>query len=426
MAERDLVVNLVARTKQYQAGMEQSKRATQKYATSTAQAASSQKAMQEQTKRTTAVQKQAAAATVVASGKMSRGSMAATQMTFAVEDAASVWGTQGFSGALRAAGNNLTMVAMLMGGMKGQIIATTAIIGTQLVASLLKTQEIAERAAKGLESFRKSFSRIMTEVDRSKRFQFDLEDIGDSDSAVNRLKELDRELQVNKEKLDKQRFLRSSSVSALGNAQEKKRSLGEAFGEGLESFGLKKKGSAVPEIGRRQSEIKDIGEKIAQLNQRNRQIEEERLKLQKKRTDMQGKEARSLQLQQAGQIFGLKMKQRQEKLDEERERREKIDEASRKLVLKNRRRENSEVSGRTSPTRPNLISGARKGSSEAFEAIRMARANATKSPEVNELEKIRKQADKNSKSVVKAIKQQPMSGMGVGVSFVAGFSEGGN
>lgn len=67
-----------------------------------------------------------------------KAQMALQQLAFAVEDAAVSFETGGFNGALRGAGNNLTTMAMALGGVKTQFIVIGTIIGLQLIKPLAR------------------------------------------------------------------------------------------------------------------------------------------------------------------------------------------------------------------------------------------------------------------------------------------------
>src|SRR5262245_37718568 len=71
---------------------------------------------------------------------------------YLVEDAASVYGTQGLAGAVRAASNNLTMMAMTMGGpwMAAITVATVAI--TQLWLAFKKGKDVNKEVGPSIDS----------------------------------------------------------------------------------------------------------------------------------------------------------------------------------------------------------------------------------------------------------------------------------
>ena len=71
-----------------------------------------------------------------------RGTMALLELSRGAEDAASQWGTQGLSGAIRGASNNLSQAAALMGGGFG-IAVSLAAAGTSVLVSQLEKQNKA-------------------------------------------------------------------------------------------------------------------------------------------------------------------------------------------------------------------------------------------------------------------------------------------
>ena len=74
---------------------------------------------------------------------MRRMGFAAQQFGYAIEDAASVWGTMGMAGAFRAAGNNLTAMGALMGPQVG-ILTSLAAAGVSLGINLYNAKQAAE------------------------------------------------------------------------------------------------------------------------------------------------------------------------------------------------------------------------------------------------------------------------------------------
>lgn len=88
------------------------------------------------------------------SGRMQ---VAMTQASFGVEDFMTQLGPMGLGGALRAAGNNMSMVAHSLGGWKaGAIVGITAAILPMLINMLDKTGQAADRVSKKIKELTES------------------------------------------------------------------------------------------------------------------------------------------------------------------------------------------------------------------------------------------------------------------------------
>lgn len=80
-----------------------------------------------------------------------RTQVAIQQLIFAVDDASTIYGQQGLSGAIRAAANNMTTFASLMFGPWGLAIAVAVAAATQLYLALNKTGDSAKSAGEKLK-----------------------------------------------------------------------------------------------------------------------------------------------------------------------------------------------------------------------------------------------------------------------------------
>lgn len=98
---------------------------------------------------------------------------------YAAEDAASVYGTQGLSGVLRATSNNITPILGLMGPL-GMGLGVAAMAGTQLWMALDKTGDSAEQAQKDLEKYRDTLKGTADRIDQLVRLRRDLRNADDS------------------------------------------------------------------------------------------------------------------------------------------------------------------------------------------------------------------------------------------------------
>ena len=84
----------------------------------------------------------------------------AQQATFAVDDFFASFSTGGLAGGLRGAGNNLTMIAASLGGIKTQLLVIAGLSVAQLLAKEWdKTGESIDKASKSLNEFQERLKR---------------------------------------------------------------------------------------------------------------------------------------------------------------------------------------------------------------------------------------------------------------------------
>lgn len=121
--------------------------------------------------------------------------MALQQAIFMVEDAASVYGTMGLAGSLRAASNNLTMLAMAFGpwAMAATVAVTTA---TQLWMALSKGKEKSDDLKKSLEQQRDALSDLNDLLERQITFRHRLARNNDESSMKGEIDERKLNLKV--------------------------------------------------------------------------------------------------------------------------------------------------------------------------------------------------------------------------------------
>jgi len=187
MAGRDLRLNLVMRTQGYVSGLRQAKRETSGFAGSAERA-------QATVRRLSAASARAAQSTANVSGKMGKATQAATQMTFALDDAASVYGTSGLAGSVRAAANNLTMVAAIMGGLKAQIAATVVLVGVQLWQAFSKQKDKTDEARKAVEEYKEALDRLTQNRVSAAEFEQTAKGMEDNDSVQEQIKKRQTEI----------------------------------------------------------------------------------------------------------------------------------------------------------------------------------------------------------------------------------------
>lgn len=88
-----------------------------------------------------------------------KAQLAISQLIFAVDDASTVYGTSGLSGAVRAAGNNLTMMAALMGGPYALAAAVAISAGLQLYLTFNKQAEGAKAAEAAEKAYQETLQK---------------------------------------------------------------------------------------------------------------------------------------------------------------------------------------------------------------------------------------------------------------------------
>lgn len=115
-------------------------------------------------------QQAAASAPPIQQGQQSfvgsrRAGFAAQQFGYAIEDAASVYGTMGLAGAFRAAGNNLTVMAAQLGPMAGTV-ASLAAAAVSLGINFYNAKQKAEELKKAVDKLNESRDKFVTENTR--------------------------------------------------------------------------------------------------------------------------------------------------------------------------------------------------------------------------------------------------------------------
>lgn len=119
----------------------------------------------------TASQNQAAAATTKLNGASTNANFAINQLIFAADDAATAFGTQGWAGSIRAASNNLTMLAATSGNLYVFIgtVAVTAV--AQLTAKYWDQNEAIKEQIDLLGELNERQSRLGRELRQSQEFR---------------------------------------------------------------------------------------------------------------------------------------------------------------------------------------------------------------------------------------------------------------
>lgn len=125
-----------------------------------------------------------------AAGGYGKANRALLELSRGVEDAASVYGTMGLSGALRASANNISQFASIIHPAAGAIAGFGVAIGSILIPKLFETDDAADKAKSSMDALTDSISKARAEAQR----KFELEDIieGGSTSIDRETKRLRR------------------------------------------------------------------------------------------------------------------------------------------------------------------------------------------------------------------------------------------
>jgi hypothetical protein len=130
------------------------------------------------------------------------------ELSRGLEDFSSQFGTQGFAGGIRAASNNLSQMAFVMGGPLAGAIAGFAAAGltlaTPYITSLFdateQTKKLKEETDKAIKAVDDLFSRRAAGNTRGAEFAFDLKDIDESSEAQSAIKQRQREARTLEER----------------------------------------------------------------------------------------------------------------------------------------------------------------------------------------------------------------------------------
>lgn len=162
------------------------------------------------------VQAGAAKGSLGVAGGAGKAQMAINQLIFAVDDAATSYGTGGLAGAIRGAGNNLTMAASMMGPW-GAAISVGVMAATQLGMALSKTGEEASNSGSLLDEFRQKVEALEKSANRiGSRKAFDPMSM-DATEAGARSRELSEENSL----LSKERLSLHEGIKTLEADREK-------------------------------------------------------------------------------------------------------------------------------------------------------------------------------------------------------------
>lgn len=214
-------------------------------------------------------------------GLTGRQTQAMQQLVFGVEDAASVYGTSGLAGSLRAAGNNLTFVAASLGGVQAVLLTTAAVITGQAVLSWLKLSESTNKAKKELDDYKQSLNGLQSATGARAQFQGNLAAAGSSKDAQGMLRASQQQLAVINAKREELKQARDLLVKQDNNRikdhNRGSRSILDHFSGGPQAQNTGK--------------IQEIGERIAKLNADARAEAQKQADIQKRITDLKKEES---------------------------------------------------------------------------------------------------------------------------------------
>lgn len=137
------------------------------------------------------------------------------ELSRGAEDFAIVYGTQGLSGGLRAASNNLSQFAAIMHPMAGVVVGLGTAIATALVPSLFGTSKAAKESKKDLVDWSDSINRIKDAATDLKAIvtrgmkRRELADMGGSQmqelkrNTVDEMREIQAEIDANRAELNR-------------------------------------------------------------------------------------------------------------------------------------------------------------------------------------------------------------------------------
>lgn len=140
------------------------------------------------------------AATLAASAAMSKKLMVVQALAFGVEDAATVYGTSGFSGAVRASANNVVMASMLINPKIGIYVALGSAV-LQLGMAFMKSSQNVKTSADMLEEYHERVQRITKLQETAVSRQNQVDALGSPDDAAKSLSTLEEQIESKKNAL---------------------------------------------------------------------------------------------------------------------------------------------------------------------------------------------------------------------------------
>jgi hypothetical protein len=147
------------------------------------------------------------------------------QAAFAVEDFMSVIETMGFKGAMRAAGNNLSMIGHILGGpLVGGAVGFAAVAGPMLISKLFEVGQTSKEVARDILTLAAEMESLADQELKNLKFRFELVDVNEMgiDQLDAQMKSLPRAAEEHR--------------TRLKNIQEEQDALGKQLAEQLKLF----------------------------------------------------------------------------------------------------------------------------------------------------------------------------------------------
>lgn len=214
-----------------------------------------------------------------------RTQVAIQQLIFAVDDASTVYGQQGLSGAIRAAANNMTTFASLMFGPWGLAIAVAVAAATQLYLALNKTGDSAKSAGEKLKEvtdavkeqidYMKKRVELEQDLKRAQKEGAGSEEIAKSvESRKNELELIEKEKQALVDRNDQ----------LQGQSQLKGRSWGQFLSDPLNLTGNADASNQAGELAAQAAkEMEENGKRINELSKERARLSGEVVRLEKEK-----------------------------------------------------------------------------------------------------------------------------------------------
>ena len=147
------------------------------------------------------------------------------QASFAVEDFMSVIETMGFSGAMRAAGNNLSMIGHILGGpLVGGAVGFAAVAAPMLISKLFEVSKTSKEVARDILTLADEMESLADQEVKNLKFRFELVDVNEMgiDQLDAQMKSLPRAAEEHR--------------TRLKNIQEEQDAVGKQLAEQLKLF----------------------------------------------------------------------------------------------------------------------------------------------------------------------------------------------
>lgn len=203
-----------------------------------------------------------------------KSQVAMQQLAFAAEDAAISFSTGGFQGALRGASNNLSMVAMTLGGVRAQMLAIAGIAATQFAPTIMRAFGLVDDTVK---DFGRSISRIDAQISNLKQTAQMRFDAGGMDARVDQLKTV-AEAETRFAELDGK--LNQTRTVDRGSEETRLRTLQKLLDDqrnGIENRNWADFFKEKPDLGQVEAAVSDAQSNLRRINEEILTIDRERM-----------------------------------------------------------------------------------------------------------------------------------------------------